>query len=237
VNPLIERIYQTGCIEDAEGKAIPGLSISVPREVGATFYEWIRRENLCRTIEIGMAYGLSTLFICQAHADRGSGSHIAIDPLQSSMFKSIGVLNLKKAGLAPYLRFIEAPSDEALPQLHIEGAAFDFAFIDGWHTFDYALVDFFYLDKMLTVGGYLAFDDVAMPSVRRVVAYVLTNRSYQLVPAGIGLPAWKHLLHETKRFLQGPCEEIHTWRLGLHRICLLKKVAVDHREWDFHRAF
>jgi hypothetical protein len=32
------------------------------------------------------------------------------------------------------------------------GVQVDFAFMDGWHTFDYTLLDFFYTDKL---GGHV----------------------------------------------------------------------------------
>src|SRR5262245_23921222 len=54
----------------------------------------------------------------------------------------------------------------------------DFAFLDGQHTFDYVLVDFFYVDKLLSVGGIIVFDDLQYPSVRKVCRYVLTNLCY-----------------------------------------------------------
>jgi hypothetical protein len=47
------------------------------------------------------------------------------------------------------LRFYHAPSDEVLPRLCAQHERFDFAFIDGNHRFDYVLVDFFYIDKLL----------------------------------------------------------------------------------------
>ena len=45
---------------------------------------------------------------------------------------------------------------------------FDFIFIDGWHTFDYTLVDMFYADRLLRIGGYLLIDD-ALHSGRNFV--------------------------------------------------------------------
>jgi hypothetical protein len=57
----------------------------------------------------------------------------------------------------------EAPSFQVLPKLQADGLRIDFAFIDGCHTFDYAMVDFFYIDKMLRVGGVVVFDDEYYP--------------------------------------------------------------------------
>jgi hypothetical protein len=55
----------------------------------------------------------------------------------------------------------------------------DFAFVDGWHTFDHVLVDFFYIDRLLRVGGIVVFDDASMPAIHRICRYIATNRQYR----------------------------------------------------------
>ena len=67
-NAVIERIKETGCVEEADGN-----SIEIPYgadgacESGRILYDLIRKHRLDRSLEIGMAYGVSTLHICQAH--------------------------------------------------------------------------------------------------------------------------------------------------------------------------
>jgi len=41
----------------------------------------------------------------------------------------------------------------ALPRLLANGCRADFAYIDGWHTFDHAMLDFWFIDKMMNIGG------------------------------------------------------------------------------------
>ena len=48
--------------------------------------------------------------------------------------------------------------DSSIPKF-LTKKPFDFIFIDGWHTFDYTLVDMFYADRLLRIGGYLLIDD------------------------------------------------------------------------------
>ena len=67
-----------------------------------------------------------------------------------------------------------------MPELLKAGRKIDFAFIDGWHTFDFSFVDFFYAHKMLTVGGLIALDDANIPSVRKQARYILANHSYSV---------------------------------------------------------
>jgi len=62
----------------------------------------------------------------------------------------------------------------------MNGTKIDFAFIDGMHTFDYTLIDFFYIDRLLNAGGVIVFDDLCIPAVNKVCRYALTNRAYSL---------------------------------------------------------
>lgn len=237
MNSLLERIYETGCVEDSDGNLINPFPTSIRYETGALLYDLVRRQNFEKTLEVGMAYGLSTLFICQAHNDKGIGIHTAIDPNQDTRFKAIGLLNVRKAGLDSILRFFPAPSFEVLPQL--EGEHFDFAFVDGRHLFDYVLVDFFYIDKLLKVGGCIAFDDIWMPAIRKVVAFLLRNRSYKLVkrPSMRILPPWKRAARIGRRLLQNPFAKDYSVKFVSENVCVLRKIADDDRQWNFHRSF
>ena len=50
---------------------------------------------------------------------------------------------VENAGLGKYHTIIEDKSYNAMPELLKEAGTYDFIFIDGWHTFDYTLIDFF----------------------------------------------------------------------------------------------
>ena len=60
-----------------------------------------------------------------------------------------------------------------------------FVDIDGWHTFDYVLLDFFYIDKMLVTGGVVAFNDCALGGVRRATVFLRSHRRYRPYDAGL----------------------------------------------------
>lgn len=238
MNSVLEHIYEIGRVEDSEGNLIDPFPAATPLKIGMFLDETIQKYKLKNTLEIGMAYGLSSLFICQAHHDAGSGNHIAIDPFQERAWKSIGLLNIKRAGLENKLKFFEEGSEKVLPQLYLQGEKIDFAFIDGNHLFDYTLVEFFYLDRILTLGGYIVFDDLWMPSVRKVVSFVLRNRSYELIPIQIESDITTQIGRITKRFLQNPLE-LTDLKLKFipNNVCLVKKISKDKRKWDFHRSF
>ncbi|WP_407884076.1 class I SAM-dependent methyltransferase, partial [Scytonema sp. NUACC26] len=235
---LLQEIYQTQTVRDSQGNEINPFPTSTAYDLGTTLQEFIQKNHLERTLEIGMAYGLSTLFFCQAHHERGRGSHIAIDPMQHSEWKSIGVLNVQRAGYADKFRFFEACADEVLPQLIAQGEKIDFAFIDGSHLFDYVLVDFFLVDKLLEVGGYVVFDDIWMTGIRKVVSFILANRDYELVNFDTKASFSKRLQVIIKRFFQNPFEgNCQGMKYIPSNICVLKKVSDDRRPWDYHRSF
>ncbi|HET9062891.1 MAG TPA: class I SAM-dependent methyltransferase [Candidatus Binatia bacterium] len=239
MNAVIERIRASGYVEDAEGKTYPAKASAVSFEAGALLYDFIRAAKPARTLEIGMAYGISTLFICQAHRDNGSGTHTAIDPFEETVFKSIGLLNLERAKLRDLVQFHPAPSDEVLPQLCTRNERYEFAFIDGNHRFDYVLVDFFYVDKLLEVGGHVAFDDIWMSGVRKAASFVTTNKPYRLVraPATARTPTSTRMLRLGRRILQNPFGRDWALKLVPQNVAIFEKTAKDSRVWDFHRTF
>src|SRR4051794_23815006 len=204
---LIDRIYATGKVEAADGSPLDAFPEALPEAHAREIARIVRDLDLVRTLETGMAYGLSTLAICGVHEERARGEHVAIDPHQSSDWQGIGVLNLERAGLAGRARVIEARSDEALPRLRDEGLRIDFALIDGLHLFDTTLVDFFHADRMLDTGGVVVFHDTWMPAVAQAVAYVESNRAYERLNAGD------------------------------RAMAALRKTGDDDRPWDFHEDF
>jgi predicted O-methyltransferase YrrM len=239
MNTLLDKIYATGKVEDRDGNPLDCFPTSVSHETGLLLYDLVRARGFKKTLEIGMAYGLSSLFICQALKDNGAGLHTACDPAQDTAWQSIGLLNLKRAGLDHLLRFFEASSHDALPRLYSEGERFDFAFIDGMHLFDYVLVDFFYVDRLLEVGGCVALDDIWMPAVQKVISFVLKNRSYKLVKTAAGSKPTllRHAASAAKRFYRNPSVKDMAVKLIPGNVCVIEKLADDDRHWKYHRAF
>ncbi len=239
MNKIIEQIYSSGVVEDAEHNQYPHDTSSVFYSSGSILYHLIREFKPTKTLEVGFAYGLSTLFICQALADNGQGAHIAIDPYQDRKFRSIGLLNIERASLSNYLQFYPRPSFQVLAELNAQKATFDFAFIDGSHLFDFIMVDFFFIDRMLTDNGFIVFDDLWLPSVRKVISFVLHNRAYRLVkPSGeVTTPLTSRLGLLWRRFAQNPLGR--DWQLKWipYNVAILQKIDTDKRKWIFYRDF
>ena len=124
-----------------------------------------------------MANGVSSRAILSAIGD---GKLISIDPNQSTQWNSSGVEAI--AEFAAHHQLIEKPDYLALPELLSSGTSVDLAYVDGWHTFDYVLLDFFYIDKMLKVGGVIGFNDCGMAAIDKVLRFVTQHRKYMEVP-------------------------------------------------------
>ena len=178
-NVLIRDIFESSQVADEKGNTHE-LREGIDPQEGALIHSLICQHGFTRTIEIGCAFGVSSLYICEALSRQGSGHHTILDPGQSSEFHGIGITNLKRAGF-DFFQLIERPSELALPALLAEGRTFQFALIDGWHTFDHTLLDLFYVNRLLEVGGIVVIDDLHMHGVRRAVRYMLNYPNYEVV--------------------------------------------------------
>jgi predicted O-methyltransferase YrrM len=248
MTPILEEILRTGEVSAPDGKKI-GLHSAIDATKGEKLQDLILAKRPHVSLEVGLAHGVSALFICDAMMRVGGRRHIAIDPVQRSGWQEIGLRNLDKAGFGPMVDFRERESQVALPQLLSEGAEIDFAFIDGWHTFDHVLVDFFYIDRMLRVGGVVVFDDASWSSVHPVCRFVATNRAYRACgfvgeapPTRIGarVARWAARRNGFARRLFNTRLSIPDEDLGFSwnsRLIAFEKLADDSRAWDFHREF
>ncbi len=179
MNPVLEVIFDSNQVLNERGEPTP-LRWAVSLDEGMFLQQTIATLKPQVALEVGLAFGVSALFICEALEEIPGGRLIAIDPFQFEEWEGIGMANLKKAGYASMVELINKTSQAALPQLVDRGLRIDFAFIDGLHTFDHALVDFFYIDQLLRIGGVVIFDDTNFKSIRKVARFIATNRSYSV---------------------------------------------------------
>jgi predicted O-methyltransferase YrrM len=247
LNSIIEEIYVNRRVRDEAGNEYP-LKDHISASEGEFITSIIAQDNsIHRTIEIGCAYGLSSLYICGALAGRAGAKHIIIDPNEYSGYKGVGVANLKRAGI-DFFELIADGSEFALPSLAEKQAnTFDLVFIDGWHTFDQTLLDLFYANRLIRVGGYIIVDDCTWVSVAKAVAYFSKYPAYQcwgqlpsarvsrkrrlarrltsLLPEALGdyiLPKIVHDLLYSVRYAS---------------MVALRKTAEDQRDWTWYKRF
>lgn len=249
---LLDEIFETNQVTDANGNT-RALHSAISREEGVFIHSLISRNHIESSVEIGCAFGISSLYICDALSQKRSPHHTIIDPCQSSDWQNIGVLNLRKAGFS-FFDLIEEPSEIVLPDLLRRDKRFDFAFIDGWHTFDHALLDFFYVDRLLRVGGIVVFDDVDYPALKKLVRYISNYQSYEIIGSlKYAIPLSQrttdsvgHIIARLIKLLPGRYArrifadnifrpdaslELHTSMMAL------RKTANDERSWDWYAPF
>ena len=87
---------------------------------------------------------------------------------RAAAFRARGDQCVARAGFR-FFELIEQPSEIVLPALLSAGKSYDMALIDGLHTADQTLLDFYYLDRMLRSGGILVIDDVAARAVNKPI--------------------------------------------------------------------
>ena len=254
-NKFVETLFEKKIVQDEALNDIP-LHSGVSEKDGEFLQKIILENKFKNTLEIGCAFGISSLYICAASSQTENYSHTIIDAFQTD-WKNIGVLNLKRAGFTSF-ELIENLSEIALPQLLDKNKKYDFAFIDGWHTFDHVMIDFFYINRMLEVGGVITFHDLDMPSQKKLFRYILTYPCYDFLESVNDIPTVKTLNVRIKEaFFVLPLKLLSTIvpkrikhelfsgeilesneKLGLNGTVLaIRKTKEDDRDWRWFENF
>ncbi|HYB62655.1 MAG TPA: class I SAM-dependent methyltransferase [Methylomirabilota bacterium] len=146
---------------------------------GIWIYEFCRQVQPQATLEIGLAYGFSTLYFLAALAENRNGRHTSVDPYQlnaSGRWAGIGLALGRRLGREKF-RFIEERSFAALTRLADNSESFDVIFVDGRHFFDFVLTEFTLSAELCSMGGYILLHDMWLPSIQRAVAFLRANRT------------------------------------------------------------
>jgi predicted O-methyltransferase YrrM len=181
----IERVYAEGkVLGDDERYHEVGL-MSVPRAEGEFIAGLVRSERPRATLEIGMAWGVSTLFILRALFENGGEfrPHVVIDPFEASVFHNAARRALNDLEIADRVEFYEEPSDLTLARLLRDRRSFDLAFVDGNHRFDCVFTDLRFIHQLLKPGGVVIFDDTDWDGVNLACRFAETNFKYVPIAA------------------------------------------------------
>jgi predicted O-methyltransferase YrrM len=161
IRNLIGEIYRLGYVIGDDDVRYPIAPMAVAPWGGEFVRDACVVERATSCVEVGMAWGLSTLHVIEALLANGATgrTHVVIDPMQSSMFHNAARRTLRESGADELVEFYEERSDLVLPRLISEGRVFDFAFIDGDHRFEGVFPDVLFVDRLLKPGGVVALDD------------------------------------------------------------------------------
>lgn len=177
-NPLLKQMFETYTVLDANDQP-QEMASNISADNANRLYHAVKTYKPHLVLEIGLAYGISALAILTALQELDHGAKlISIDPFQQQSWGNIGLLNIQRSGLESYHQFIDTPDYLALPHLLTEKNKFDLAYIDGWHIFDYVMMNFFYVDKMLDVGAVVAFNDASHEGVKQTIKFLKGYRRY-----------------------------------------------------------
>jgi predicted O-methyltransferase YrrM len=253
MNPLLQEILTSGSLTDENGNKTP-LHSAISIEEVNFISEMIASHHLSRAVEIGCAMGISSLAIADALGKVKDGAHYILDPNQRSQWNNAGINNLKRAGFQNFT-LIEDYSEFALPEMVKKGVRVDFGFIDGWHTFDHTLLDFFYINRMLDVNGIIVIDDVHMDAVSKAIRYISNYPAYEYVAKvkNDELTTKRKLFASGTKVLSGLkyltgdkiSKELLSPKLlksdhELNLDCTMiafRKIAEDKREWNWYESF
>jgi predicted O-methyltransferase YrrM len=244
MHPYLKQILETHTVLTPEGHSRE-INSQISLEQGLFLQRLLREIRPRVTLEIGVAFGISSMFTCEVLQESGALKHICVDvgPLRKEGTGELdryglGLLNLERCGYGALVEAHELPSEIALPHLLQKGQKVDFVFIDGWHTFDHCLLDFFYANRLLNVGGAIVFHDADGPPVKKVIHYACRY------------PAYRWLGEIRRRRMLGAggrsgIRKIGGFALDLFRLlrpnpptCVaLLKVAEDERSWSWYENF
>ncbi|KAA2242825.1 class I SAM-dependent methyltransferase [Chitinophaga agrisoli] len=237
MHPILEEIDKTGKYINSRKQTVTiGGETPIPQ---CEFLQKIIRENKFKSaVEVGMAYGISSLAIAEALAEN-AGRLTSMDPFETGNYDNNGLDLVKQGGYE--IEFFEDFSHTVLPRLAAEGRRLDFAYIDSTKMIDWLMTDFFLIDRMMDVGGVVVFDDITYPSIRKLVRYLAQMPHYEVYgqfPYNKRASARRKILKNWLTFGLKDGVTMKDYRLGIYGRCIaLKKVGEDKRLYDWHVRF
>jgi predicted O-methyltransferase YrrM len=175
-------------------------------------YNFVVNNKCTKVLEIGMANGMSSVAILSGLIKNYEDDNnleiklTSIDPYEKTDYLSNGLTNIR---MIPnfnekYHELIEETDIIALPKLLEKKEKYDLIFIDGWHTFDYVLLDNFYADLLLNVNGFIINDDYCYKSIEYVHKYISSNYNHLVQIDNFGRfgPIYKKVSEKNIKFFE-----------------------------------
>ena len=199
--------FDSGYFTDPDGRT-EALDVALP-PTEVALLAWLARRCPARlSVETGFGMGSSTTAILGARHTAGQDfEHLAFDPFRK---RGAVVQSYLETEFGDRFHRSRDRSEVGLGKLLSERGAqsVGLAFIDGGHHFETVMADFRLADLLCCSGGYIVFDDAALPAIKTVVNYVRCNRpDYALA------------------------------QLVVPNTTVLKKCAPDRRDWRAFKPF
>jgi predicted O-methyltransferase YrrM len=248
----LETIFERGTIEiNEQGDRIP-LHSNTSKEQGLFLQKIFDKIKPSKSLEVGFAYGISSLFILEKHREYGSAerAHLVIEP--DNYWGNAAVHNIEKEGLSSYLQIRKNYSDKILTKLFHENYRIQYAYIDTTKQFDVVMQDFYFINKILDVSGVVILDDCGggWPGVQRVARFINTLPHFKVLEGHLELKytlkkkVAKYVLSSIinmlpfkKRFYE-TIDFKTDKELGLNFSCIaFQKIDEDRRSWNWDKSF
>ncbi len=200
-----------------------------------------------KTLEIGLAMGLSAISILEKHKENGGTEkcHIVSEP---HSWKGIAEHNIEKLGLMKYCDIRYLKSDRVVTDLFLSNERIQLAYIDTTKVVDIVMQDFYFIDKILDIGGVIILDDCGggWPGIQKVARFANTLPHYKIAGKyGKAKRSFKLRLYEKavafvislipfkQRIFTGYSFKTNH-QLGLDYNCIaFKKISEDKRDWSW----
>lgn len=233
--PILGEMLDSGVTYTQEGREVP-MHVYLPLSYAEALYNTVLQYQPSTVIEIGMAFGISSLAILTAlkEIERG-GKLYSIDPFQSQQWHDCGVAAIQRSKLQNWHELIQDYDYNALPNLLASGLKVNLAYIDGYHTFDHTLLDWWYVDRMLTVGGVVGFNDCGMPAVDKVISFLMGHRKYEELDVGLPYEPSVGLKKQALLRYLPTANKIKYFRRAEDRY--FRKIENWEPQWDFFAPF
>jgi predicted O-methyltransferase YrrM len=167
---VAKEIMDSRQVVDKQGNKYP-LHSETPLSQCEFIQSIINRIDASVCLEIGLAYGISSMFIGESICHKPNRKYFIVDPFQRD-WANIGLHNLERCNFSDFVEYHEDFSHNVLPLLLSKGIRIDFAYVDTIKVFDVVLLDAYYVSRLLRVGGVMVFDDCKWPGVKRMVRYI-----------------------------------------------------------------
>ena len=177
----IRQAYDLGYIEGSDGRCYQIFPDSITPDRAAFVESVCSSARPTATLEIGMAWGLSTLGILStlAESEQRFSPHVVIDPWQTRSYRQAALLSLRRAAAEALIEMHHQTSVAVLPKLL--GRTFDFVFVDGAHHYSAVFCDLWLLHPLLRPGSVVVVDDVWFDDVRRACEFAEKNLGYKFL--------------------------------------------------------
>ena len=108
VDGLLETMYDGSPQVGSDGALHPMDGVTqISRYEGMLLYHLCLERKPKVVLEVGLAYGFSTVYLLAALREAGRGRHIAIDPLESRLWHGVGAQRGVQLGMQDRFKVIE----------------------------------------------------------------------------------------------------------------------------------